>query len=729
MATLVLTALGTAIGGPLGGAIGGLIGNQLDHAVLGGGRREGPRLKELGVSTSSYGSPIPRHHGRIRTPGTIVWSTDLVERRDASGGGKGKPSVTSYSYSVSFAVALSSRPIAGLGRIWADGTLLRGTAGDLKAGGSLRLYTGHGDQPLDPLIASAEPNCPAFRGLAYCVFEALELADFGNRIPALTFEVIADEAPVTIDTLLEPLAQPVTLARTLGGLRGFSNEGGPLSQTLASIDQLYPIACDAGGESLSIDAADVIPPDPPTLPEAAAAAEDGESFAAATGEVRRRQADASAAPDALRYYDVARDFQPGLQRADGRARPGRSRTIEFPGALDADDARALTNAAAARAGSGRETVAWRMAELDPAIAPGKIVRLPGRDGLWRIDSWEWREQGIELELVRLPRGPARQPAADPGTALTPPDLQITPTTLAAYEVPWDGSGSAEARAPFAAVSSVSGGWRGAALYVQHGAELLPIGPSGRRRSVIGTTATPLASSAGSLIDRQAGFEVDLVSADFVLDSTDLAGLASGANKVLVGGEVLQFLHAEKVGDMRWRLTGLLRGRGGTEAAALAGAPAGTAFVLLDASPVPLDPALLGEGAGTTIAAIGLADPEPVYAPLANAGLTRQPLTPVHGVARERPGGSLSLVWCRRSRGSWLWLDGVDVPLNEQAEAYLVGVGDGDAPDLRWETATPALELDPASWSAIRAAHSGKPLWVRQIGTAAASLPLLLTTIA
>ena len=56
MATLVFTAIGTAIGGPLGGAIGSLIGNQLDRAVFGGGRREVPRLKELAVTTSSYGT-------------------------------------------------------------------------------------------------------------------------------------------------------------------------------------------------------------------------------------------------------------------------------------------------------------------------------------------------------------------------------------------------------------------------------------------------------------------------------------------------------------------------------------------------------------------------------------------------------------------------------------------------------------------------------------------------
>lgn len=728
MATLIFTGIGTAIGGPLGGAIGGLLGSQIDHAIIGGGRREGPRLKELGVSTSSYGSPIPRHHGRIRTPGTIVWSTDLVERKETSGGGKGRPSVTSYSYSVSFAVALSSRPIVGLGRVWADGNLLRGAAGDLKAGGELRLYTGHGDQPLDPLMASAEPTCPAFRGLAYCIFESLDLGDFGNRIPALTFEVIADEETVTIEALLEPLPRPVALARPLNRLQGFSYEGGPLSQALATVDQLYPLACDAGGESLTIGAADEVATALPTLPEAAAA-NDSESFGAATGEARRRQADASEIPDALRYYDVGRDYQPGMQRADGRARAGRSRVIEFPGALEAGDARSLTNAAAARAGWARETIAWRTAELDPDIAPGKVVRLPGRDGIWLIEAWEWRDRGVELELRRLPRGAARQPVADPGAALSPPDVQATPTVIVAYELPWNGIGSAETRTPYAAASSASAGWRGAALYVEQGTGLVPIGSSGRRRSVIGTTVTVLAPSESSLVDRRASFEVVLVSADFVLDPTDLTGLADGANMVLVGGEVLQFLQAERVGAARWRLSGLLRGRGGTEPIASQGVPAGAAFVLLDDAPISLDPAKVNASEGTTIAAIGIADSEPVYVPMQNAGIARRPLTPVHGRATTMGDGSLHLEWCRRSRGSWLWLDGVDAPLNEQTEAYVVGIGEFDSPSLQWNTVTPLLELDAASWGSIRSTYSGRPLWVRQTGTAAASPPALLLTIA
>src|SRR5690606_34058264 len=98
MATLAFSALGTAIGGPIGGGIGALVGQQVDRSILAGPGREGPRLDDLRVSTSSYGSPIARNCGRLRAAGTIIWATDLVESAETSGG-KAGPSVTSYNYS------------------------------------------------------------------------------------------------------------------------------------------------------------------------------------------------------------------------------------------------------------------------------------------------------------------------------------------------------------------------------------------------------------------------------------------------------------------------------------------------------------------------------------------------------------------------------------------------------------------------------------------------------
>jgi hypothetical protein len=98
MATLVLTAVGSAIGGPLGGAIGGAIGRQIDAEIFAPPARQGSRLKELAVQTSSYGTQIPAILGVMRVAGTVIWSTDLIEERTKSGGGKGRPSTVNYSY-------------------------------------------------------------------------------------------------------------------------------------------------------------------------------------------------------------------------------------------------------------------------------------------------------------------------------------------------------------------------------------------------------------------------------------------------------------------------------------------------------------------------------------------------------------------------------------------------------------------------------------------------------
>src|SRR3546814_14919305 len=77
-------------------------------------------------------------------------------------------------------------------------------AGDFKTElGAFRLFTGDPDQDADQLMASAEgaARTPAHRGFSYVVFEDLQLADYGNRIPSLTFEVFADEGEVGIEAI------------------------------------------------------------------------------------------------------------------------------------------------------------------------------------------------------------------------------------------------------------------------------------------------------------------------------------------------------------------------------------------------------------------------------------------------------------------------------------------------------------------------------------------------
>jgi hypothetical protein len=592
----------------------------------------------------------------------------------------------------------------------------------------MRIHPGGGDQLPDPLLAAAHGGeCPAFRDCAYVVFEDLALGDFGNRIPALSFEVIADEGPIALSALVEPLGGAAAAHAPLSPLAGFADEGGPLLSTLATIDTLFPLACDAGGERLTIDpAAAVLPDDPPMLPPAAQGWDEGD-FGAIDGARDDRRANEAARPAAIRYYDPARDFQPGVQRPAGRSAAGGTVTIEFPGALAADDARLLADSAARRSGWGRDVLSWRITELDSALGPGRDVRVPGRPGIWRIENWEWRSRGVELSLVRRsPLGPVAI-GGDAGQLPAPTDALPGPTALAVFETPAPFIGT-DAPTLFAAATSRSGSWSGAALYLDRAGELLPIGRTGSARATIGWLTAPLRPSCATLFEEQADVEVRLAGPGGGFTGASLAAIAQGANRLLVGGEVLQFATITPVDQLTWRLSGLLRGRGGTEAAAMAGHSAGAAIALIDDAAVVLDPAIVPADPATEIAAIGLGDDEPVIAQLVNAGLSRRPLTPVHPQVAGSAASGLTLGWTRRARGGWLWSDGVDVPLAEQDERYRVGIGPIDAPVALWEITQPRIDLSADSLAELTQAHPGSAVWVRQVGSFSQSDPLFLTRL-
>lgn len=215
MATLALAAVGAAAGSALlpggvsllgltlsgaalGAQVGATAGAFVDRALTGasGTARisEGPRLSDLRVMTASEGAPIPRLYGRARLGGQLIWATDFEEEvvtTSAGGSGKGRASsepaasTITYRYFANIAVGVCEGPITALGRIWADGRPL-----DL-SGLTWRLHKGDAGQLPDSLVAArlGSGDAPAYRGLAYVVFEHLPLADFGNRIPQLSFEV------------------------------------------------------------------------------------------------------------------------------------------------------------------------------------------------------------------------------------------------------------------------------------------------------------------------------------------------------------------------------------------------------------------------------------------------------------------------------------------------------------------------------------------------------------
>ena len=232
MATLALAAVGAAVGSSLlptgisilgtaltgaqlGAQLGSLAGSYVDNALFGSSGQsravEGPRLTNLHLTASTEGAPVPRLYGKARLGGQVIWATDFVEEvvtsSQSAGGGKGgsfgggaSATSTEYKYFANFAVALCEGPITRIGRMWADGREL-----DLTYL-TWRLHTGTETQAVDSLIAAKEGtgNAPAYRGLAYIVFERLPLADFGNRVPQFSFEVLrtTDESDASIKSVV-----------------------------------------------------------------------------------------------------------------------------------------------------------------------------------------------------------------------------------------------------------------------------------------------------------------------------------------------------------------------------------------------------------------------------------------------------------------------------------------------------------------------------------------------
>ncbi|RLL63907.1 baseplate multidomain protein megatron [Paenirhodobacter hankyongi] len=213
MATLLLSAAGGLVGAGFGGtvlglsgavigrAIGATLGRVIDQRLLGAGsqRVETGRVDRLRLSSASEGEPVGRVWGRMRVAGQVIWATRFFETKKTKKRGKGAPKVTttSFSYSVSLAIALCEGEILRVGRVWADGIEIE--PGSL----TMRVYMGSEDQLPDPKIEAVEGAgaAPAYRGIAYVVFEDLELSAYGNRVPQFSFEVVRAAQGALIDAV------------------------------------------------------------------------------------------------------------------------------------------------------------------------------------------------------------------------------------------------------------------------------------------------------------------------------------------------------------------------------------------------------------------------------------------------------------------------------------------------------------------------------------------------
>ena len=358
----------------------------------------------------------------------------------------------------------------------------------------------------------------------------------------------------------------------------------------------------------------------------------------------------------------------------------------FPMAIPPEEAERRCRRALMEAWIGRESATFRLPPSRLALDPADVIRLvhDGREIELRLVSIA-DSDGRGIEAVCQDRAAYDLPPGDPRPATLTrsvvfgaPDVVLLDLPqlsedqpahrpmVAAHAVPWPGE-----MAVFRSPSN-----DGFALLTTFGS-----------RARIGTLVSDFYPGPTSRFDLGNALVVDLVSG--TLESVTDLTLFGGANALAVEAapgkwEIVQAGAAELIAPGRYRLTRLLRGQRGTEAAMGNPTPAGARVVVLDSAlaPLPIAEADLGLPWNWRIGPAARSVGDASYAALAftPAGRGLVPFSPVH-IAQPwrtaRSPGDLTIRWTRRSRAlvadAW---EQVEVPLAEDLESYEVQILDG-----------------------------------------------------
>jgi hypothetical protein len=227
-----------------------------------------------------------------------------------------------------------------------------------------------------------------------------------------------------------------------------------------------------------------------------------------------------------------------------------------------------------------------------------------------------------------------------------------------------------------AAGGLSAGWIGAGVYRSDdgGANYGRLSdiPSA---SVMGTSIDILSSGPTAVFDEVNTVSVMLIGSGELQSVTEIAAL-NGANAALLGNEIIQFKTATLVEPGKYILSGLLRGRLGTEWA-VAGHAAGERFVLLDGrvERQPMANNMIGLARHYKAVTFGDSLSNTAVETFSYTGIALKPYSPVHVQGARDGSGNLTISWTRRARLGGNWQDGIDVPLNELSEAYEVEILD------------------------------------------------------
>lgn len=385
----------------------------------------------------------------------------------------------------------------------------------------------------------------------------------------------------------------------------------------------------------------------------------------------------------LRYIDVDMDYQTGAQSSPRLTTLSDSDvTLDLAIVFNANEALQKCWMLQVAEWIERESFVWYTTRKYAWVRPCDVVTVRGR--VVRVTNKSESPTGVikwEGVLHRPSLYTQEQTASGSSGVIeqTPPAATPT-TTLLLLDLPLLDPAD-YANGHYAALSPAAAGpWSGASLYksVDGGSTYTQINDT-TTQTITGSVATALGDFAGgNIFDELNAITVVLNDADDELVSVTELAVQNGANLCAIGSaaggwEVLQYRDATLIAAQTYTLTGLLRGRYGTEWM-MGDHAANETFVDLATALNVNGPfaelyvsrkfkAVTFSG---TLAAATAQD-------FANDGVALRPYAPVILGGGRDGSGNLTLTWVPRQRGAGGWLNGVDLPNTELSEQYRVQI--------------------------------------------------------
>ncbi|WP_420863748.1 baseplate multidomain protein megatron [Algirhabdus cladophorae] len=328
----------------------------------------------------------------------------------------------------------------------------------------------------------------------------------------------------------------------------------------------------------------------------------------------------------------------------------------------------------------RESYQFALPMSQNEIGAGDTVALnwEGATTYARIDNVQ-DNISRQVDATRVDIGVYEAPEVAEVEAVAPTFTAIGPVDAVFLDVPLL-TGDETPHAPHVAL--VADPWPGgAAVYTSSSTDGFAFNTLVQGSATFGELLTPLELQAPGHLHRLVQFDVSMIHGE--LTSVDELALMAGANTAFLSQgdpdlvEVLQFLSADLIDPGTYRITGVLRGQAGSDGIAPKQWPIGSYFTLMNPAVVQLDLATALRGTTQTLrfgpSSRGYADATYSEEEHSFSGNGLRPYRPCHAKVDVDQSGDIAISWIRRTRKDGDNWSGIDVPLAEETEAYLISV--------------------------------------------------------